>query len=56
MQMILHAHTIILSILCLIGTFMDLRTTYIVMIPLFFYGCSLLLNIITNLQGKGKVF
>ncbi|XP_065367016.1 endoplasmic reticulum metallopeptidase 1-like [Calliphora vicina] len=52
-QLILHAHALVMSLICIVATFMGLRSSYMFMIPLFFYGLALILNLITTLHRRG---
>ncbi|XP_011190310.2 endoplasmic reticulum metallopeptidase 1 isoform X2 [Zeugodacus cucurbitae] len=52
LQLVDHAHTLILAILCIGLTFMGIRSSYFLMIPLLFHGISLVLNMITTLHKR----
>lgn len=53
-QIIQHAHALILCILCLVITFLGIRSAYLLFIAIFFYGLSLILNLVTTLHHRGK--
>ncbi|XP_075168829.1 endoplasmic reticulum metallopeptidase 1-like isoform X2 [Haematobia irritans] len=55
-QMILHAHALIMGIILIVLTFVGLRSSYLVMIPLFFYGIALILNLVMTLQHRGMLW
>lgn len=52
--MIQHAHALVLAVICIVATFVGLRSSYVFMISLFFYGAALLLNLVTTLHYRGK--
>ncbi|XP_053965331.1 endoplasmic reticulum metallopeptidase 1-like isoform X1 [Anastrepha ludens] len=52
LQMVNHAHTLILSILCLALTFLGIRSSYFLMISVLFYASSLLINLLTTLNRQ----
>lgn len=55
LQMVDHAHTLILSILCIILTYVGIRSSYFLMIPLLFHAISLVINMVTTLHKRGKL-
>ncbi|ALC41587.1 CG13160, partial [Drosophila busckii] len=56
LQMAGQAHCVILSLLCLILTAFGIRSAYLLLMSLFFFVGALLLNILTNLQDRGKFY
>lgn len=50
--MVLHSHCIIMAVLCIVLTIIGYRATYLIMISLLFYICTLILNLITTLHGR----
>ncbi|XP_060658303.1 endoplasmic reticulum metallopeptidase 1-like [Drosophila nasuta] len=52
-QMSLHAHCIVLSIIAIILTAISLRTPYLCMISTFFYSAALLINLLSSLHDRG---
>ncbi|XP_005177924.1 endoplasmic reticulum metallopeptidase 1 isoform X1 [Musca domestica] len=55
-QMILHAHALFLALICIVLTFVGLRSSYVFMISLLFYGIALILNFLTTLHNRGKLW
>ncbi|XP_037956829.1 endoplasmic reticulum metallopeptidase 1-like [Teleopsis dalmanni] len=53
LQMVMHAHCILLAIICILLTLYGIRSTYLPMLSLGFYVCALLLNLITTLHDQG---
>ncbi|KAH8401775.1 hypothetical protein KR009_007797, partial [Drosophila setifemur] len=53
LQMALHAHAVILSVLCAGINYYGLRSTYIFTWTLIFYAIPLALNLLTTLQDRG---
>ncbi|XP_017039094.1 endoplasmic reticulum metallopeptidase 1-like [Drosophila ficusphila] len=52
-QMSLHAHSVVLALLILILTAVGLRSQYLCLISLIFYGGALLINLISTLHDRG---
>nr|XP_014096897.2 endoplasmic reticulum metallopeptidase 1-like isoform X1 [Bactrocera oleae] len=52
LQIVNHAHTLILSILCILLTYMGIRSSYFLMIPLLFHAISLVINMVTTLHRR----
>ncbi|KAH8300003.1 hypothetical protein KR044_008473, partial [Drosophila immigrans] len=53
LQLALHSQAVILAVLTISFTSLDIRSSYIFMIPLLFYGISLILNLMTILHDLG---
>ncbi|XP_050327626.1 endoplasmic reticulum metallopeptidase 1-like isoform X1 [Bactrocera neohumeralis] len=52
LQMVDHAHTLILSIICILLTYLSIRSSYFLMIPLLFHAISLVINMVTTLHKR----
>lgn len=53
-QMFMHAFALILAVLLVILTLFGIQSAFILLLALIFYGVSLLLNLITSLQLRGR--
>lgn len=53
-QMFLHAHALILAIVLVVLTAVGILTGFVVLITLTCYAISMLLNLITSLQLRGR--
>ncbi|XP_015019250.2 endoplasmic reticulum metallopeptidase 1 isoform X1 [Drosophila mojavensis] len=52
-QLGLHSHAAILSLLVLFLTALGIRSTYVLVIPLIFYSLALAINLLTTLHDRG---
>lgn len=52
-QLFLHAHCLILIFIVLIMTIMSIRSAFMLMIGLVFYGMSMFINLFSKLQRRG---
>ncbi|EDX06745.1 endoplasmic reticulum metallopeptidase 1 [Drosophila simulans] len=52
-HMSLHAHCVLLSLIAIILTAISLRTPYLCMMSLLFYGGALLINLLSTLHDRG---
>jgi len=53
-QMSFHAHFVVLALLILILTAVGIRSQYLCLISLIFYGGALLLNLLSTLHDRGE--
>nr|XP_017002688.2 endoplasmic reticulum metallopeptidase 1 [Drosophila takahashii] len=53
LQLSLHAHLVVQALLALILTAMGLRSQYLCLISLIFYGGALLINLVSTLHDRG---
>ncbi|XP_034479191.1 endoplasmic reticulum metallopeptidase 1-like [Drosophila innubila] len=53
LQMSLHAHSVLLSIIAIVLTAISLRTPYLCMISTLFYSAALLINLLSSLHDRG---
>ncbi|CAD7014592.1 unnamed protein product [Ceratitis capitata] len=52
LQLVDHAHTLILAVICIGLTYVGIRTSYFLMIPLLFHAISMTINMLTTLDKK----
>jgi len=55
LQLSLHAHLVVQALLALILTAMGLRSQYLCLISMIFYGGALLINLVSTLHDRGKL-
>ncbi|XP_013111709.2 endoplasmic reticulum metallopeptidase 1 [Stomoxys calcitrans] len=55
-QLIMHSHALVLAVVCIVLTFVGMRSSYLLMISLFFYGIAVILNLLLTLQHRGMLW
>lgn len=54
MQIVGHAHCVLMAVLCILLTAAGIRTAYLFMICVFFYVGALIINLASRLHDNGK--
>lgn len=56
LQMWTHAQAVLLTLILFLLTFFGIRSAFIILIPVVFYGFTMLLNLITGFQKNPKIW
>ncbi|XP_017033139.1 endoplasmic reticulum metallopeptidase 1-like [Drosophila kikkawai] len=56
LQIVGHAHCVLLAVLCILVTAIGIRTAYLFMICIFFYMAALIINLASRLHDKGYLW